>query len=77
MSRSVRDNPINLPYPSKADFTLAEAEQRIAISRAAIVTGFRSSVVGDCSPQANTICPPVSAIDIAHIEQLVPNSLGA
>jgi hypothetical protein len=77
MSRSVRDNPINLPYPPKADFTLAEAEQRIAMSQAAIATGCRSGVTGDCSPQVNTVYPPVSAIDIAKIEQLVPSSLCA
>ncbi|MBV0882171.1 hypothetical protein KTQ42_23120 [Noviherbaspirillum sp. L7-7A] len=77
MSRSVRDNPINLPYPPKADFTLVEAEQRIAISQAAIATGCRSGAAGECLPQASTICPPVSAIDIAKIEQLVPSSLCA
>jgi hypothetical protein len=77
MSRSVRDNPIGFPYPPKADFTLAEAEQRIAMSQAAVASGCKKAAAGNCSRPAGTVCLPVGAIDIAKLEQLAPKCMCA
>lgn len=75
MSRSVRDNPINFPYPPKADFTLAEAEQRISISQAAVATGCMTAAAGNCPRPAGAVCLPAGAIDIAKLEQVAPKCM--
>lgn len=77
MSRSVRNNPINFLYPPKADFTLAEAEARIAMSQAATAPACQKAAAGNCSRPDGAVCLPVGAIDIAKVEQLAPNSLYA
>lgn len=68
MSRSIRNTPIGIPYPPRPDFTIAEAEQRIAMSQAAIAAGHQKAA-GDAA------CPPVAAIDIPKLEQLASDCM--
>lgn len=61
MSRSVRDNPIDTVYPPQPGFTIAEAEQRIAKSRAAVTV--------------DNAAVPVGVIDIAKLQELAPSAV--
>ena len=72
MSRSVRDNPINFPYSPKADFTLAEAEQRIAMCQAAIGIDSQKTSAGNCIGADGATPSAVGLIDIAKLATLAP-----
>lgn len=77
MSRSVRDNPIDFPYPPRANFTLAEAEARITASKAAVAIGCQKAAAGNCSRPASAVCLPLGAIVIAKIEGLAQKCMCA